>query len=100
MSTTQELKLKRSTILLEELQVAVATAVRKADSACESFIGVVIERVDRESAASANWTVKGVKFGKADREKAGSIVETIVERMQQEFDLAHSSSRSLTRTSA
>lgn len=99
MSTTEELKLKRSTIVLEELQVAVAAAVRKADSACELFIGVVIERVDREFAAGANWTVKGVKFGKADREKAGSIVETIVERMQQEFDLAHSKTGYLTRLS-
>jgi hypothetical protein len=78
---------QRASMLQEELQAAIVAAVREADPACEAFVGVVVERIDRDPDAMANWTIKGVKFGKADRAKAGPILATVVERMQQKFDL-------------
>jgi hypothetical protein len=79
----------RASILRDDLQAAIVAGVRGTDPACEPFIGVVIERIDSAVASKANWTIKGVKYGKADRTKADSVLATIVERMQKEYDLAH-----------
>ena len=79
---------QRASILRDELQAAIVAGVREADPACEPFVGVVIERVDGDPDIKANWAIKGVKFGKADRAKTSPILATVVERMQQKFDLA------------
>jgi hypothetical protein len=91
----QSLVPQRASMLQDELQAAIVAAVREADPACEAFVGVVIERIDRDPDAMANWTIKGVKFGKADRAKASPILATIVERMQQKFDLSRKHSERL-----
>jgi hypothetical protein len=36
----------------------------------------------------ADWAIKGVRFGKADRDNCSLALATIVERMQREFSLA------------
>ena len=79
---------QRASMMQDELQAAIVAAVRETDPACEGLVGVVIERVDRGPETTTNWAVKGVKFGKADRAKAGPILAAIVEGMQQKFDLA------------
>ena len=94
MFNRKQSKSRRASILLDELQAAITAAVRKADPACEAFIGVVIEPLGRSSVEEANWAIKGVRFGKADRRKASSALETIVKRLQQEFDLPSNGSSS------
>jgi hypothetical protein len=84
----QSLVPQRASLLQDELQAAIVAGVRQADPACEAFVGVVIERVDRDPDVMSNWAIKGIKFGKADRAKASRILATVVERMQQKFDLA------------
>jgi hypothetical protein len=70
------------------LQTAIVTGVRESDPACAAFVGVLIERIDRHPDLMANWAIKGVRFGKADRDKAEANLAVVVERMQQKFDLA------------
>jgi hypothetical protein len=78
----------RSLIASETLQSAITDAVKKAEPACEAFVGVIVEPTTPQSRFDANWALRGVKFGRADREKANKAVTTIVERMQREFCLS------------
>ena len=77
----------RQSISRTELQLAIADAVRKYDPVCEVFVGVIIQRETPKSLLDANWTIRGVKFGKADRDKSTQAITTIVARMQREFRL-------------
>lgn len=72
----------------DSLQSAIAEAVKRADPACEGFVGVFVRRETPKSRFGANWGIRGVKFGSADREKSGRAMATIVKRMQREFRLS------------
>ena len=78
----------RNSISLQAMEAAITAAVKKADDTCEHFIGVVLQRTNPKSRVAANWEVRGVMFGAADRKKAGDALGTIVERMQLEFKLS------------
>ena len=78
----------RSSVSRDLLQSAITEAVKKADHDCEAFAGVVIKRETPKSRLDTNWAVQGVRFGRADRDKAGQALETIVERAQRYFSLA------------
>ena len=78
----------RSSVSREHLQSAITKAVRKADPKCEGFIGVIVQRQAPKARLDADWTIKGVRFGKADRDTSNVALATIVERMQREFSLA------------
>jgi hypothetical protein len=78
----------RSLIASETLQSAITKAVKKAGPPCETFVGVIVQRTTPKSRFDANWALKGVKFGRADRETANKAITTVVERMQREFRLS------------
>jgi hypothetical protein len=78
----------RKSISREEMQTAITEAVKKADPDCEPFVGVIVERKKRSSLIEANWAIRGIKFGRADRNKVSDAVNTVVERMQREFNLS------------
>ena len=80
----------RNPITLEKLRSAIVDAVKKSDPDCESFVGVVIER-HASLGESSNWAIRGVKFGRADRDKSNRALKSIVERMQLEFLLSEDS---------
>jgi hypothetical protein len=71
------------------MQAAITGAVKKADPDCEPFVGVIVERTKRGSLLEANWAIRGIKFGRADRNKAGDAVNRIVERMKCDFNLSN-----------
>jgi hypothetical protein len=77
----------RSSVSRESLQSAITEAVKKADPSCEGFSGVIVQPETPKTRFDANWAIKGVRFGKADREKTSQALATIVERMQREFIL-------------
>jgi hypothetical protein len=79
----------RKPISREEMQAAITGAVKKADPDCEPFVGVIVERTKRGSLLEANWAIRGIKFGRADRKKAGDAVNRIVERMKCDFNLSN-----------
>jgi hypothetical protein len=78
----------RKKIDVKKLEATITEAVRGSGPGCESFIGVIVRRTTPESHFDPDWTMKGVRFGRADREKAGKALSMIVERMQGEFKLA------------
>jgi hypothetical protein len=73
------------------MQAAITLAVKKADPDCKPFVGVIVQRTNPQSSLEANWTIRGIKFGKADRNKAKEAVDTIVQRLQREFKLNNDS---------
>ena len=77
---------KRSAVSRKRLESAVTEAVKSALD-CEAFVGVIIQRVEPKSRTDPNWAVRGVRFGKADRDKSGKVLATVVEQMQREFSL-------------
>jgi hypothetical protein len=60
---------------------------KKADPDCEAFVGVIVQRETPKARLDANWAIRGVRFGKADRNKCSKALTTIVDRMQREFIL-------------
>jgi hypothetical protein len=81
----------RKRISREEMQAAITKAVKKADPDCEPFVGVIVEWTKRSSLVEANWSIRGIRFGRADRNKAGDAVNRIVQRMQCDFNLSNDS---------
>ena len=77
----------RSTILRRALEEEITRAV-KTDKACEGFSGVIAEPMSERTDRGANWRIKGIKFGTAERSKAASIVATVVEQMQLIYELS------------
>jgi len=78
----------RNWVSRESLQSAITEAVKKAEPGCEAFAGVVIKRETPKSRFDANWAIRGVRFGRADRDKSSQALATIVERTQRYFSLA------------
>jgi hypothetical protein len=79
---------KRGSVSRERLQAAITKAVKKADPKCAGFVGVIVQRETPKTPLDPNWTIKGIRFGKADRNKSNLALATIIERMQREFSLA------------
>jgi hypothetical protein len=69
-----------------------AVQSRLSDLGCESFVGVIVRREAPNACFDANWAIRGVRFGKADRDESTQALATIVERMQREFRLAEDAS--------
>jgi hypothetical protein len=78
----------RSLITATKLQSAITEAVKKSVPGCEAFVGVIVQRTTPKSRFDANWALRGVKFGRADRDSANEAVRTIVKRMQREFHIS------------
>jgi len=78
----------REQIKCETLELAIATAVKRSDPHCEPFIGIVIERHTPKSHDDTNWAVRGIKFGKAERENCNAALSVIVERLKREFEIS------------
>jgi hypothetical protein len=78
----------REQIKCATLEIAIATAVRSSDPRCGRFIGVFIERRYPKSRDDTNWIVKGIKFGKAERDNCNTALSIIVERLKREFEIS------------
>lgn len=75
------------------MQSAITEAVKRSEAGCKSFVGVVIRRETPKSRLDPNWAIKGIRFGRADRDKSALAITKIVERMQREFRLAEDNHR-------
>lgn len=85
---TDKTKLKRKPIARAELEQAIAEVVKAGDAECREFVGVIVQRVAPGSPEGANWAVKGVKFGKANRELCDAALSACVAEKQREFELS------------
>jgi hypothetical protein len=74
----------RIPITTAELERAIAAEVN-AVPGCEAFVGVIIQRTPPKSRLDANWEIRGIRFGRVDREIVRQALGPIVERMQRQF---------------
>jgi CspA family cold shock protein len=79
---------KRSPISRAALELALAEAVRGSDPQCEGLIGIFVERVVPGSPGGANWVVKGIRYGKAERDRCNAAISSCVEEGQREFEVS------------
>jgi cold shock CspA family protein len=79
---------KRTWITRVALEAALAETVRASDPKCEGLIGIYIECVVPGSTDGANWAVKGVKYGKAEREACSAAISKSAEEGQREFEVS------------
>src|SRR5262249_48318629 len=77
-----------------DLHSAIREAVKQSAPECKDVIDVIVEARRPQSRLAANWAIKGVKFGRCDRNKAGQALSVIVARMQGEFALSGERARS------
>lgn len=79
---------KRKPITRAALELAIAESVRDSSPDCRGLIGVIVERVVPKSPADANWVLKGVRYGKAQRERCNAAISVCVADGQHEFEVS------------
>ena len=79
---------ERQSISRAALQSAITLAVKRSNRECKDFVDVIVEYAKPNSRLDGNWAIRGVKFGKSDRQKAAQAIAVIVARMQHEFALS------------
>ncbi|MBV9561747.1 MAG: hypothetical protein JOY90_15055 [Bradyrhizobium sp.] len=78
----------RKPIAPTDLEEAIAEVVRASHPECQSFMGVIVERVAPSANGSTNWAVKGVRYGKANRELCSAALSNCVSEKQLEYELS------------
>jgi hypothetical protein len=78
----------RISMTAAELELAISEAVRKSAPGCEDFVAVIVQYQKPKSPLDPNWSIRGVKFGKADRKMVDEALATALERMQREVRLS------------
>jgi hypothetical protein len=77
----------RKRVSRETLEMAITAAVQKSDPQCEPFVGVLIEHHAPRSREDTNWAIKGIRFGRAARDKCSAALVVVVDKMQDAFEL-------------
>ncbi len=85
--TTEQPAKKRTWIARAALEEALAATVRASDPQCEGLKGIFVERVVPGSPDGANWAVKGIKYGKAERQRCSATISKCVEESQRDFEI-------------
>lgn len=78
----------RKPITRAYLEQSLADAVRSIDPACEAFVGVIIERVVPKPPGGVNWAIKGVRYGRADRDRCEAALGMCLREKQLEYVLS------------
>jgi cold shock CspA family protein len=84
----EQLNGKRTSITRTALELTMAELVRNTSPECSPLVGIIVERVVPESPDGANWAVKGVKYGKADRDRCSAALFKCVEEGQRDFEVS------------
>jgi hypothetical protein len=78
----------RRSITRAALELAIADAVRESDPHCVPFVGIIVERVIPHPPGGPNWAVKGIKYGKADRDRCHAAISMFLEVGLREFEIS------------
>jgi hypothetical protein len=78
----------RKPMTREALEQSLTEAVRAGHPEFETFAGVIVERIVPERSGEANWAVKGVRYGKADRYRSAAVLSHCAEEAQLQFELS------------
>lgn len=70
------------------LEQALTEVIKTSHPECEAFVGVVVERIAPASPDAANWGVKGVRYGRANRELCDAALSKSVIEGLGKFELS------------
>jgi hypothetical protein len=73
--------------LQAEIEAGITLAVQRSDPECAKFVWAFITKGEK-TAAGALWTIRGVKYGRAPREKCDAVLAKVTARMQTQFVIA------------
>jgi hypothetical protein len=76
----------RRPALKSELEAAITSSVRSSDPTCAKFVGAIIAEC-KKSEVAAGWTVKGVRYGKAPRDKCDAALASVINKLQAQYVL-------------
>jgi hypothetical protein len=88
LESTEKVEGKRKPITQDALETALAEAVRALDPKCKGLVGIIVERVSPVSSGNTNWSVKGVRYGKVERDCCDVALSICVEEMQGKFEVS------------
>lgn len=74
----------RATVTISGLEKTIVAAIQQTSIDCQDFIGVYIEHTTNHQ-SGANWYVKGIKYGRAPRAKCDTLLEEIVQNLQDRY---------------
>ena len=78
----------RKPVTREALEQSLTETVRASHPEFESFGGVFVERIVPLAPGGPNWAVKGVKYGKVDRHRCGTVLSYCVDEAQLAFEVS------------
>jgi hypothetical protein len=78
----------RKPVTRADIEQSLAEAVRTSHPEFETFAGVIVERIVPARPGDANWAVRGVRYGKADRHRSSAVLSHCVEEAQLEFEIS------------
>ena len=81
-------KVERQAMTRTALEGTITERVKNSSAECEQFVGVIIEYVKPSKPGDANWGLKGVRYGKADREACAAALSVLVAEGQLELELS------------
>lgn len=84
---SREEKPKRIPIARAMLEDQLLEAVRSSSPDCLKLVSVIVERVVPSTRGGPNWAIKGVRYGKADREQCSARLAGIAIEQQRRFEL-------------
>ena len=84
----EQLSGKRKSITRAALELKIAEAVRSSSPECTALVGIIVERVAPGSPGGVNWALKGVKYGKAERDRCNASLFKCVEEGQRDFEIS------------
>ena len=70
--------------LKSEIEAAITLAVQRSDPACAKFLRAFITECEPNE-AGARWTLKGVKYGAAPRDKCDVALAMVTAKMQTQY---------------
>lgn len=76
----------KAIVTRQGIEEAIAVAVRKSSPQCEAFVAVYVETT--RTRGPNNWSLKGIKYGKASRSECDLALERIIAVLQDGFDVA------------
>ncbi len=87
-SELQQLKAKRTSVSRAALELAIAEAVRASDPQCDGLVEIFVEQIFPTSPDDSNWAIKGVKYGRAERDRCNAAISDFVKEGQREFEVS------------
>jgi len=71
-----------------DLEQLLADAVRSIGPEYQGFVGVIIERLAPQKSNGVNWAIKGVRYGKTDRDRCEAALGMSLREKQLEYVLS------------